>query len=55
VFTLAAELASAALGSLGGALVQWAVTAAIAPVSAISASVIYFALQGRLTTPATPS
>ena len=55
VFTLVAELASTALGSLGGALVQWAVTAAIAPVSAISASVIYFALQGRLTTPATPS
>ena len=55
VFTLVAELASTALGSLGGALVQWAVTAAIAPASAISASVIYFALQGRLTTPATPS
>jgi hypothetical protein len=55
VFTLVAELASTALGSLGGALVQWAVTAAVAPVSAISASVIYFALQGRLTTSATPS
>ncbi len=46
---LAAGLASAALGSLGGALLQWAVTAAIAPVSALSASVIYFALQGQLT------
>jgi len=55
VVTLAAGLASAALGSLGGALLQWAVTAAIAPVSALSASVIYFALQGRLTSPATPS
>jgi hypothetical protein len=49
---LAAGLASAALGSLGGALLQWAVTAAIAPVSALSASVIYFALQGQLTAPA---
>ncbi|HEY5430420.1 MAG TPA: hypothetical protein VIK04_14990 [Solirubrobacteraceae bacterium] len=55
VVTLAAGLASAALGSLGGALLQWAVTAAIAPVSALSASVIYFALQGRLTSPAPPS
>ena len=55
VVTLAAGLAAAALGSLGGALLQWAVTAAIAPVSALSASVIYFALQGRLTSPATPS
>lgn len=48
---LAAGVASAALGSLGGALLQWALTAAIAPVSALSASVLYFALQGRLTAP----
>ncbi len=53
VVAFAAGLASSALGSLGGALLQWAVTAAIAPVSALSASVIYFALQGRLTAPAT--
>ncbi len=51
VIALAAGLASSALGSLGGAMLQWAVTAAIAPVSALSASVIYFALQGRLTAP----
>jgi hypothetical protein len=54
VIALAAGLASAALGSLGGALLQWAVTAAIAPVSALSASVIYFALQGQLSAPAIP-
>lgn len=54
VVALAAGLASAALGSLAGALLQWAATAAIAPVSALSASVIYFALQGQLTAPATP-
>jgi hypothetical protein len=52
VIALAAGLASAGLGSLGGALLQWALTAAIAPVSALSASVIYFALQGQLTAPA---
>jgi hypothetical protein len=52
VIALAAGLASAGLGSLGGALLQWVFTAAIAPVSALSASVIYFALQGQLTGPA---
>jgi hypothetical protein len=54
VVTFAAGLASAALGSLGGALLQWAITAAVAPVSALSASVIYFALQGQLTAPPAP-
>jgi hypothetical protein len=48
VIALVAGLASVALGSLGGALLQWAATAAIAPVSALSTSVIYFALQGQL-------
>jgi hypothetical protein len=46
IVVLAAGAISAPLGSLGGALVQWAVTAAIAPVSALSASVLYFALRG---------
>jgi hypothetical protein len=54
VVAFAAGLASLALGSLGGALLQWAATAAIAPVSALSASVLYFALQGHLTATATP-
>jgi hypothetical protein len=47
VVALAAGVASTGLGSLGGALLQWVVTAAVAPVSALSASVIYFALQGQ--------
>ena len=45
VISLAAGLASGSLGSLGRALVQWAVNSAIAPVSALSASVLYFALR----------
>ncbi len=45
VISLAAGLVSGSLGSLGRALVQWAVNAAIAPVSALSASVLYFALH----------
>jgi hypothetical protein len=44
--SLAVGLASTALGSFGSALVQWLVNAAIAPVSALSASVIYFSLLG---------
>jgi ABC-type multidrug transport system fused ATPase/permease subunit len=44
VISTAAGFASASLGSLGRALVQWAVDAALAPVTALSASVLYFAL-----------
>jgi ABC-type multidrug transport system fused ATPase/permease subunit len=39
--------ATASIGSLGRALVQWAVNSATAPVSALSASVLYFALRGE--------
>jgi hypothetical protein len=41
-----AGYATSGLGSLGEALVQWAVSSAIAPISALSASVLYFALRG---------
>jgi ABC-type multidrug transport system fused ATPase/permease subunit len=44
VISSAAGFASESLGSVGRALVQWAVNAALAPVTALSASVIYFAL-----------
>ena len=44
VVGFAAGLASASLGSLGRALVVWAVDAAFAPITALSASVLYFAL-----------
>jgi hypothetical protein len=45
VISVAAGLVAASLGSVGGALIQWAVTAALAPVSALAASVLYFALR----------
>ena len=45
VVSIAAGIAASGLGSVGRALVQWAVNAAVAPVSALSASVLYFALR----------
>src|SRR5579884_2568722 len=42
--SVAAGIGTASLGSVGRALVQWAVNAAVAPVAALSASVLYFAL-----------
>jgi lipid-A-disaccharide synthase-like uncharacterized protein len=45
--SVGAGLATNSLGSLGRALVQWAVNAALAPVTALSASVLYFALRGE--------
>lgn len=45
VVSIVAGIASAALGSAGRALVQWAVNSALAPVTALSASVLYFALS----------
>jgi hypothetical protein len=47
VISLAAGLIASGLGSLGHALVQWAINAALAPVTALSASVLYFELLGR--------
>jgi hypothetical protein len=43
--SVAAGLAASSLGSAAQALVQWAVNAALAPVTALSASVLYFALR----------
>ncbi len=45
VISVAAGLLTASLGSLGRALVQWAVNAALAPVTALSAAVLYFELR----------
>ena len=45
VIGIAAGLATGSLGSVGRALVQWAVNAALAPITALSASVLYFALR----------
>jgi hypothetical protein len=45
VVSVAAGIAAAGLGSVGRALVQWAVNAALAPVTALSASVLYFELR----------
>ncbi|MBV9006398.1 MAG: hypothetical protein JO181_17170 [Solirubrobacterales bacterium] len=55
VVSIAAGLAATSLGSVGRALVQWAVNAALAPVTALSASVLYFALRGQRTEPVGPS
>ena len=44
VISVAVGLLTASLGSLGRALVQWAVNAALAPVTALSAAVLYFEL-----------
>jgi hypothetical protein len=44
--SLLVGVASVSLGSIGRGLVQWAVNSAIAPVSALSASVLYFELRG---------
>jgi hypothetical protein len=51
--SLAAGIASTPLGFLGRALINWAVTVAIAPVPALSASVLYFALRPGTPSPAT--
>jgi len=51
VVSVAAGLATDSLGSLGRALVQWAVNAALAPATALSASVLYFALRGQYAGP----
>jgi hypothetical protein len=50
--SLAAGIASTPLGFLGRALINWAVTVATAPVPALSASVLYFALQPGAPSPA---
>ncbi len=47
VVSVAAALLAASLGSLAGALVQWAVNSALAPITALSASVLYFELLRR--------
>jgi hypothetical protein len=42
-----AGIATSSLGSVGRALVQWVVDASLAPLQALSAPVLYFALLGR--------
>ena len=44
VVSVAAGLLAGSLGSVGRAFVQWALDAALAPITALSASVLYFAL-----------
>jgi hypothetical protein len=47
VVSVAASLLAASLGAVGRAFVQWAVDSALAPITALSASVLYFALLER--------
>jgi ABC-type multidrug transport system fused ATPase/permease subunit len=51
VLSVVAGIASDSLGSVGRALVQWGVNAAVAPLSALGASVLYFALRNQLYEP----
>jgi hypothetical protein len=46
VVSIVAGSASSSLGPVGRALIQWVVNALVAPVTALSASVLYFALGG---------
>jgi hypothetical protein len=46
VVSFGVALAASSLGSVGQAFVQWALNSALAPVTALSASVLYFALRG---------
>jgi hypothetical protein len=54
VVSIVAGLAASGLGSVGRALIQWAVNSAVAPVTALSASVLYFALRGAHAEPVAP-
>ncbi len=54
VISIVAGVAASGLGAVGRALVQWAVNSALAPVTALSASVMYFALRGAHPEPASP-
>jgi hypothetical protein len=45
VVSVGAGIAADSLGSVGRSLVQWVVNAALAPVTALSASVLYFQLR----------
>jgi hypothetical protein len=51
VVSIAAGIAADSLGSVGRSLVQWAVNAALAPVTALSASVLSFELRERQGSP----
>lgn len=52
VISVVVGLLATPLGSLGHAVVQWALDAALAPLTALSASVLYFALlRDRVVTP----
>ena len=52
--SIVAGIASNSLGSVGRALVQWGVNAAVAPLTALSASVLYFALRSDPYDPVVP-
>jgi hypothetical protein len=47
VVSIAAGIVAGSLGPIGRAVVDWIVTVAVAPIAALSASVLYFALVGR--------
>jgi hypothetical protein len=55
VISIIVGAATSSLGAVGRALVQWVVNAGLAPISALSASVLYFALRGPVDAPARPA
>jgi len=55
VISFIAGFAADSLGSVGRSLVQWVVNAAVAPLTALSASVLYFALQAQQSPAAAPA
>lgn len=55
IVSVLAGIASDSLGAVGRALVQWVVNSAVAPLTALSASVLYFALIGRPYEPVEPT
>jgi hypothetical protein len=54
VISIIAGIAASGLGTVGRSVVQWAVDSAIGPVTALSASVLYFALRGQPSPSAPP-
>lgn len=55
LISIAVGLVASGLGSFGRSLVQWAVNSAIAPIAALSASVLYFELRGTRSTAPPPA
>lgn len=54
VVSIAAGVISSGLGAFGRSLIQWGANVAVAPVAALTASVLYFKLRGQQPEPVAP-